>query len=208
MRTSMIAILAMSCFCVLGGIPANAQKVRDYEENGITYRETRTKATRPVAETTYQDRQQTVYRQRYTTQLHDHLHTTMVPVTDYRWETRLHNWWNPFKTNTVGYHLVPHRRWEARTETIRTPVTTRQLIPEVQTVKVPVTTLRMVEQEHVTRVAISPQDRLSPNHQRFSAGISQSDTNIARRIPIGGISLESDPPRRGTALPGDDEIRR
>ena len=33
--------------------------------------------------------------------------TYQVPVTEYRWEARWHNTWNPFAQPYIGYHLAP-----------------------------------------------------------------------------------------------------
>ena len=46
----------------LTALPAAADEVRYYVENGVTYRETRRMVRRPVVETQWQETAQTVYR--------------------------------------------------------------------------------------------------------------------------------------------------
>ena len=203
--------LGLSWLLVFGGMSsAVAEHVRYCEQNGVTYRETRKRVQLPTAETRYEKRQETVYHDQYTTQMHDSHHTVLVPVTEYRWETRIHGWWNPFQSPSIAYHLVPRRRWEPRTETVRIPITTHQTIPETRTVHVPVTTLGFVEKEEVSRVAVSPRAttptslarRATSPGSQYSATISRGSSSAAGREAVGGITrMESDPPRRGPALP-------
>jgi hypothetical protein len=163
---------------------AVGQEVRQYTENGTTYRETRTKSLRPVTETVFEDREQTVYRENYSTETRDVTRLVHVPVTEYRWEAYWAGVLNPFAKPHLAYRYVPVTRWELRSETISQPVTTRTMVPEKQVVKVPVTRRRMVEEEVTRRVAV--------NADPFNNG-----PTVAKRETIGGTRLESDPPRQG-----------
>lgn len=175
-------------------------------ENGQTYRIARTKIRRPVSEIREDVRHETVYRDTYTTEIHEHQRMVYMPITEYQWEPRWHGIWNPLTKPSMAYHLVPRTRWEARAETVRTPVTSRQTVPELRTVRTPVRTLRMVEEEQVSRIAVNPRAVApativangTPTDSRFSARITRGGETVARREPVGGISrMESDPPRGG-----------
>src|SRR6476620_8349935 len=54
-----------------GIAPTRAQEVVYYEENGVTYRETRQIVRCPVAETKIQESEQTVYRPQWKTESRD-----------------------------------------------------------------------------------------------------------------------------------------
>lgn len=173
-------------------IYGEAGDVRFYEEDGVTYRETRVRVRRPVSETRYEERQETVYRPRYTTDIRDATQTYYAPVTRYQWEARWHGWWNPFQDPYVAYHLVPYTYWQTRQQTIQVPQTKSEWVPETRTVRKPITTLRFVEKEEVSRVAVNPQPRRST---------ASSAPAVAQGVqkPIGGVArLEGDPPRHGT----------
>ncbi len=200
MTKSSLTIVGLWAITLAAGTAA-ADEVRYYKENGTTYRETRRTVRRPVTETRTEERQETVYRDRWVTQTREHCTTVWVPVTEYRVETRLHGWWNPFQAPVVAHYYVPTTRWEPRTRVVRVPVTVRQLVPETRTVRVPVTTLRFAEEQQVTRVAVN-----SPSPTWKSP--RKSAATIARRpAEIGGISrMENDPPRSGMSSGGT--IRR
>jgi len=61
---------------------AFAQEVREYVENGVRYRETRSKVMRPVTETRFEERERTVYREQYSTETEEYTRLVNVPVTD------------------------------------------------------------------------------------------------------------------------------
>ena len=58
-----------------------ADEVHYYQENGVTYRETRRYVTRPVVETKTQQTTRTVYKEEAYTENRDVAKTTWVPVT-------------------------------------------------------------------------------------------------------------------------------
>ncbi|MFV2066605.1 MAG: hypothetical protein ACC645_06455, partial [Pirellulales bacterium] len=89
-----------------------AEGVRYYEENGVTWRETRHTVQRPVWVTRYEQREQTVYRPKVSTEYRDSYQTYQVPVTEYRWETRWHGRWNPFVRPYTTQAMVPVTRFE------------------------------------------------------------------------------------------------
>lgn len=132
-----------------------AADVRYYQENGITYRETRYTVQHPVTETVLVDQARTVYREKIDTTLQDTTRTVQVPVTEYRNELFVVNRWNPFAKPIIGQRVVPVTRMETRTETTKVPVGKRQLVPETTTVKVPVVRTRMVNEEITSRIAVA-----------------------------------------------------
>jgi hypothetical protein len=161
MRLTRHCELAMLICGVLSGV-AGADEVRYYEQNGVTYRETRHKVSQPVPQTQLVDHPQTVYREKLDTQLVDTVRTYQVPVTEYRWETYMQGRWNPFVHPTMGWRQVPVTRWETRSDVVKVPYNRRQLVPETTTVRLPVTTMQTVEQEVITRVAVGSRQPADP----------------------------------------------
>jgi len=152
-----------------------AQDVRHVERDGIVYRESRRVVQRPVAETQYETRNQTVWREEMVTDYHDQLRAVHTPVTEYRWKSCLRGRWNPFARPYVEPRLVPETRWETKYEVVQKPVTRRSLVPETRTVQVPVTKYKIAEEEVISRVAVGPSSN------------------------VGGIAkLDNDPPKQST----------
>jgi hypothetical protein len=185
-----------SCFVLfaaglaLAAVEARAEEVRYYEQNGVTYRETRRVVEDRIPETKLQDCTRTVYREQVTCETKDVVRTYWLPVTEYHWQARWGNYGNPFAPAYQVLEYVPSTRWESRTECVKMPVECRRLVPEVQTVQTPVTTYRTVQREVLDRVAVSglPGPWTTP----------QNATTVARREQVGGLSrFESDPPRYG-----------
>ncbi len=183
---SLLAVLAAA-----GATVALADDVRFYEENGVTYRETKRTVQRPISETHYEDRSQTVYAEQLKTQSQTMQRVVQTPITEYVWEPYWVNRFNPFVEPTQSYRYVPRVRWESRVEQIQVPVTQREVVPQQQTVKVPITTQRMASEEQVTKVAISARP-VNPATGATTAVAQQSQ-------PAGGARLDSDPPRGATA---------
>jgi hypothetical protein len=197
----------MLILVVLGGplVAAWADEVRyTTDENGVTYRETRRVIRRPTMETRIEERQQTVYAERQSTELHPSYRTIYTPVTEYRWEPYLANRWNPLAQPYWAYRFVPHTRWETRTEEHRVPVVRREWVPEQRSVQVPVVTHRVVDEEIISRVAVSGG---AGGGDPFA---TSPGTSVVRRDTVGGVGrLENDPPRTGTAWrPADPTPRR
>ena len=161
-----------------------AQSVREYEDNGIRYRETTQIIQRLIPETRYEQRETTVYRERYTTDMQESIRTYQVPVTEQQWVLGYQRTWNIFRPPVPSYRLLPVTRWETRTETVRIPVTRREYIPEHRVQQVPITTMRLAEERIVRRVPIGTVNNGTPV--------------VARKQSIGGTSLDGDPPRESS----------
>jgi hypothetical protein len=170
--------------------PAASEEIRYYEENGVTYKESRRTVHRPDTETEYVDRERVVYRPEYRSESRDVYRTYQVPVTEYRWEAQLRGRFNPFMRPYWVNEYVPRTYMEARTEVVREPYLKQELVAETRTEKVPIVSQRLVEEQITSRVAISsPPIRVVPE----SGG-----AEIVSRQKIGGGSrMQSDPPRYG-----------
>ena len=194
-----------------------ADQLHYYQENGVTYCETRRSVQRPVFETTMQPSTRTVYKEQCYTETKDVTRTYWTPITTYRAESHWVGILNPFVEPALETELIPQTCWQQRTEVIKKmPVTSRKLVPEVQQVQVPVTTQKIVTQEYVVnRVAIS-----EPVPQAAPQMIAQPYPTPARSYvsppasiygsgPIGGIArLNQDPPRYGVGTNGSASFTR
>lgn len=171
-----------------------AQDVRYYEQDGVTYREVRNTTQKPVVDVTYQNREETVYRQQITTKFEDYSQLSYQPVTTYRWEPRWHGWWRIFRGPHVAYHLVPSTSWQAQAHTVRIPVTKSHWVPETRVVQTPVKQLRMVDHDQVTRTAMGPAasqtTALTPANRSTLTYIPPTQPRVAAqpRHAIGGIA--------------------
>ena len=139
---------------VLAASAAFAQDVRNYEKDGIRYVETRQVVPRSLTETRYEQREYTAYQERYTTDMQEVQRTYQVPVTEQQWVPGYQRTWNLFAPPVLSYRLIPVTRMETRTETVRVPVTKREMIPTKQVVQVPVQNTRMAEEEIVRRYPV------------------------------------------------------
>jgi hypothetical protein len=170
------------------------QGVREVvDSNGQAYRETTEVVRKPVATTTWQERRETVLVDRVTTQMAETDRNVLVPVVEYQWQPRVHNWWNPFSPTTVAYHAVPVTTYQVQQQVVRTPVTYREMIPEERVVRTPQRSLDFVEETVTRRVAIDDRGQeLTVN------GVSAGTASIARRTPIGGVmQMQDSLPRTG-----------
>jgi hypothetical protein len=184
-----LCLLPLFAFA-FAGRPSQAEEVRFYEEGGVTYRETTRTVRRPVLQTEWHEREQTVYRPQIRTDSRSTLRTYTTPVTQHEWITRMHGRWNPFVQPYFTHHLVPVTRWEQRAEIVQVPVVEREWVSEKRTVSVPVTTQRFTEERIVSRVPVTPLVQGGPSHSL-----------AARPRPAVyegfGMALEGDPPRQG-----------
>ena len=131
-------------------------------------------------QTEIQRRERTVYDSHLSTTIEQRPQTVYQPVTTYEPQARLQDVLNPFKP--ITYRWVPRTRWQPTVQYVDTPVTRREIVPRKELVDVPVTTRRYVNDEIIRRTVVNP----------------GSDTSVARRPSIGGVSrMESDPPRDG-----------
>ena len=195
--------------CLAFATTLSAQDVRLVQQNGSQFVESTQTVRQPVVNTTVERQEQTVYREEYITQMNESQQTYLAPVTEYHWEPRVHGRLNPFRPNTVAYHLVPRTRWEARTHTVRTPVTTRQLRPETRVVEIPRRELSFAEQQQTTRTALTPSSSFTSGNTVVAAPSSTPANNsVAARhhaLPSAAPASPSTGARSvtGTVVSGD-----
>jgi hypothetical protein len=180
---------------------AAADQVRYYQQNGITYCETRRTVQRPVYETTMQQTTRTVYKDQYYTETKDVTQTYWNPETTYRAETYWVGRWNPFVEPYLATDWVPQTCWRQQTQTVKMPITCRRVVPEVQQVQTPVTTQKLVSQDYVVSlVAVGgPVPRgITPPVGAPMQSYAGAAGSIYNGEQIGGIArLSQDPPRYG-----------
>lgn len=168
---------------------ANADEVRYTEDNGRTYRETRRVVRHPVTDVVHQDVPRTVYREHARTELQDIQRVYQIPITEYRRESYWKGRWNPFVQPYLAERIVPYTRWESRAETVKLPITTRQLVAETQIDKVPVVQQRYVDEEIISRVPVGGAGGTAV----VNSGVPSTGT------VVGGVArLDNDPPRQGS----------
>lgn len=197
------SILVLTFLGAVGALSVRANEVRYYEQNGITYRETRQVVHRPVYQTEMRPTTQTVYRQEQTTEVRETTRTWWSPVTDHVCEAVWMGRWNPFVQPYLVYRPTTRTRWEARTETVQAPVTVSRWVPQTQTTETAVTVQRMVPEEIVSRVAVGhsgvPTVAATPAAPPVvGRALAPVPTPMPSPSPIGGVArLDNDPPRRG-----------
>lgn len=76
---------------------------------------------------------QVAYVERMETTYRPAQQRVIVPVREYRTETRLQGWWNPFREPQLVQRQVPHTHWEERIQTNYAPVTERRYRPVIET---------------------------------------------------------------------------
>lgn len=191
-----IAVVLASSLC--------GDEVREYDQNGLRYRETKRIVPRPVYETQWVEQTREVHRPTFTTETQATTRTVYVPITEYRTEPVLVGRWNPFVEPRYEYRLVPVTRWETRQETVHVPIVRQQNAAEKQTVKVPVTKMRWENEEFIRREIVGRATGQAPTGD--PGATSAAATTAARENPAtrraggaGGISLKGDPPRYGTS---------
>jgi hypothetical protein len=188
-RRGLMAALAAGLFTV----PAVGEEdVRYYEENGVTYRETRRTVHRPVTQTEYVERDRIVYRPETRAESRDIYRTYQVPVTEYRWEAQLRGRFNPFVRPYWVNEYVPRTFVETRSEVVKEPYLRQELVAETRTERVPIVSQRLVEEQITSRVAVSGGGapiRVAPESSNGAIVSSQR---------LGGVGeVKSDPPRYG-----------
>lgn len=197
------SILVVAFIGTSVGLNARAGEVRYYEQNGITYRETRQVVQRPVYQTEMRPTTRTVYRQEQATEMRETTRTWWSPVTEHNYEAVWMGRWNPFVEPHIVYRPRTRTRWEARTETVQAPVTVSRWIPHTETVETAVTVQRMVPEEVVSRVAIGRSGIPTPAATSVAAvpaapGALAPVPWPAPASTVGGVArLDNDPPRRG-----------
>jgi hypothetical protein len=172
-RLQVVVVSVLVFACGIGA--AMAEEVRYFEQNGVTYRETRRTVRRPVTETRIECQNRTVYCPRLQTEVRQTVRTCLIPVTEYQWQAYWQPSWNPFQPPYLAQRLVPLTYWQARTEAVRTPILRQELVPRTVAVAVPVTSRRTIEQQVITRQAVPG----------VPGGLPRSATQLPDRIDIG-----------------------
>lgn len=186
--------------CLVGGTAdssVEADEVRYYEQNGVTYQETRRKVQRPLVQTALTTQQQTVYRQQVSTEYRDVQRTYYVPITENRVQTYWQKRLNPFAPPYLAQKVVPVTRYELRSDVVKVPYTRTDYVPQVVTVQVPTSTQRMVEDEVITRVAVGiPQAPATFVAAQPTAGVGNS---AIASSPGSASAVASQPARTSTS---------
>ena len=156
---------------------------------------------RPITELRYEPRESTVYRERYTTDLQDSHRTYQVPVTEQQWVPGYQRTWNLLAPPVLSYRLMPVTRWETRSETVKIPITRREVIPETQVQQVPRYNTRYAEEETVRHVAIGTVANGTPTVARSEG--SERDEAGKRSAARGLERLAQQP---GNAPLGSSEV--
>jgi hypothetical protein len=216
------SLLSVTGFMLLalGATRAMADEVKYLDEGGITYRETTQTTQRHIPQITLQQREDTYYREQYTTELQDMQRTYQVPITEYQWKPETHRSWNPFSPPYVAYRWVPVTRFETRSETVKIPVAKRNVVPEKITRQVPVTTHHVANEKVVTRVAIGPSASHTGGAANMAAGGANGSAG-ASMVPVstgggdpandgmGGMAkLDTDPPKQSPDWGRNDATAR
>jgi hypothetical protein len=211
---------------LLQAAAAWADEVRYYQENGVTYCETRRAVQRLVTEMKLQQVTRTTYKEDYYSETRDVNRTSWTPTTVYRTDTYW-KWWDLFEEPRWETQYTPETLWTPKAEVVKMPVTCRRLVPTTEQVQVSVPTQRVVtEQVVVSRVPVpGPIPRSTPGSMApvYPAPVNSAPVNpppanaapssavppapltpssAARPVgPIGGIArLQQDPPRYGTGV--------
>jgi hypothetical protein len=185
---SLLAFFALTGIgsTVLGQVDTRVEPGPD----GVQYQVTTRTIPRSIPTTRYEERTQKVYRPQVTTDYQTYQQNYMTPVTEYRWVSRMHGWWNPFAQPYWTHNLEPVTRWETRPGTVQVPVARTDWVEETRTAQVPVTEYRTVNDQVTTRTALS----VPPASNSMSPG---GGTAIATRPQ--GQQMSSDPPRQSTS---------
>jgi hypothetical protein len=190
-------VLSLGCWATFAfGTLACAQDSQIVTENGVQYRLTKTVVQRSIPTTEYQTREQKIYTPQVTTDYQTYQQMYVAPVTEYRWVSRMHGWWNPFGQPYWTHNLEPFTRWEARPGTVQIPTARTSWVESTQSTTVPVTTYRTVPEEYTSKVAVS------------APPATTTTTSVASR-PL-SQQYQSDPPRYGSqwAAPSSGGIAR
>ena len=195
------SILVVAVIGTSFGLNARAGDVRYFEQNGITYRETRQVVQRPVYQTEMRPTTRTVYRQEQATEMRETTRTWWSPVTEHTYEAVWMGRWNPFVEPYLAYRPRTSTRWEARSEKVQAPVTVSRWVPHTETVETAVTVQRMLPEEIVSRVAVGGSRVAVPS----AVAAAPANTGALAPVPwpapttaVGGVArLDNDPPRRG-----------
>lgn len=188
---------------LLGVGSVGADEVRYYQKDGVTYCETRRIVQERIPQSRMEERVETVYRDKLTTEMRQTTRMYRTPVTEYRWEAFWVRSWNPLARPCVAYRYVPRTHWETRTEAVEVPVTARRVVPETRTVRRPVAGWRTVEREVVSCVPVGGSGVPVGGSLAARPRTPVEHPALARQGEVGGISrlgLDGHPPRYGTGI--------
>jgi hypothetical protein len=175
----------------------------------------------PVAVPRTEERQQTIYRPEYVTEMRDVYRTVYTPVTTYTWEAR----WRPLRSPHWVWQAAPHVQWQSRIEKTSVPVTTQHYVAETKTVRTPYLALGFKpasppasdaaeanadSQASSSTPDLSPQSHGAPSRTAAAPSSSSlvpvpkrtaaatSPAGAGQSVRLGGIlRMENDPPRQG-----------
>jgi len=205
MRCLTIAVtLSLAC-CTAPPLAAQAPQVRFFQENGVTFRETREVVDRPVTQVKTEERKQTVLQPQTVSQVHSYQYQYYEPLTTYRWQAELHGRLNPFIQPYYAWRLVPVTQWQPRTGTVQYPQVCQQWVPAEQTVQVTTRELGFQKEERVSRVAMATPTPAGPSTAvagRSSFTPAAPDSRMASRGLPNNLRTPSNlpvAPRPGTA---------
>ncbi|MEQ8789918.1 MAG: hypothetical protein RIC55_26725 [Pirellulaceae bacterium] len=135
----------------------------------------------PVAVPRTEERQQTIYRPEYVTEMRDVFRTVYTPVTTYHWEAK----WRPLQSPHWVWQAVPHVTWQSKIEKTSVPVTSQHYVAETKTVRTPYLALGF-----------------KPDPQASIAAAKPTGSNLAGGAPTlapqSSASQSSPPPRLAT----------
>ena len=195
-RREAVASLAVALSLYVS-VAAAQQTVTEETRDGVRYQVTTRTVQRQVPVTVMQDQQQTVYTQQITTTNTPHQQLYCVPVTQYQWKARLNGRWNPFIQPYWTQELQPVTTWHQQMVNVQIPTSNVAWVPQTKTVQVPVVQYRTAEEQIVSRVPIGNTTTLASS-QPASARIAALPSNSTSSLPIGGVQMQNDPPRKPT----------
>ena len=196
------SLLSFVSLCVVGLVIEGAwgQTSTEYETgpDGVQYKVTRRTWQQSLPTTEYQTREERVYSPQQTTDYQSFNQLYAVPVTEYRWVSRMRGWWNPFSRPYWTHHLEPFSRTDYRSATVQMPIARTEWVEQTRTVQVPVTTYRTVTNQSESRVAVS-----APVGGTSTLTAQRSVPVVARPVDsgrYGSQKLSNDPPREPSKL--------
>jgi hypothetical protein len=125
-------ITAAAAFLLFSPRSSRGDEVRYYEQDGVTYCETRRTVEPPLvtSNSAVPGGLSTVCREQLVTETQELVRPSWTLVTEYRLEPHWVNRRNPFAEPYVEYRYEPRAHWERRVEVVRVPVVCRRCVPE------------------------------------------------------------------------------
>lgn len=183
-------ILVIGLTLVVATWSSAAEEVRYYEENGITYRETRAVAREPVrtpvatqpAKPAAVPLARPAAQPQATTQQREFLRTCYVPTTYYVAENYWVGLWNPFDEPYIETRYRPVTFYRAQTQRVTLPVAVCAPQTQVACAAVPQTECRQT----VSRVAVAtgPGDVAGASQLARTSGPRPADPASRASVPL------------------------